>query len=95
MLLDMCKSNSMLILNGRCGDGKYNQKPTVIDYSIASFQSLHIIKTFSVLELNVVLSDVSNGHALISTTHSLCFKNDSKVKKSVHKSTKTPKTQAS
>ena len=45
MLLDMCKSNSMLIRNGRCGDDKFNGSMTfrnqsVIDYSIVSFQSL-------------------------------------------------------
>ena len=44
MLLDMCKSNSMLILNSRCGDNKFNgsmifRNKSVIDYSIVSFQS--------------------------------------------------------
>ena len=91
MLLDICKSNSIPILNGRCGDDKYNgsmnfRNQSVIDYSIVSFQSRHFIKTFSVLKLDVLFSD---DHALIST--SLCFKNDSKVKKSVHKNTKPQK----
>ena len=55
MLLDMCKSN-MLILNGRCGDDKFNGSMTfrnqsVMDYSIVSFQSLQFLKSFRVLEL--------------------------------------------
>ena len=81
MLLDMCKSNSMLILNGRCGDDIFNGSMTfrnqsVIDYLIVSFQSLQFIKSFRVLELDALFSD---GHSIIST--SLCFKNDLKVKK--------------
>ena len=91
MLLDMCKSNSMLILNGRCGDDKFTGSMTfrnqsVIDYSIVSFQSLQFIKSFRVLELDALFSD---GHSLIST--SLCFKNDLKVKKSVPINTKARK----
>ena len=54
MLLDMCKSKSMLILNGRCGDDKFKGSMTfrnqsVIDYSIVSFQSRQFIKSFRVL----------------------------------------------
>ena len=91
MLLDMCKSNSMQILNGRCGDDKFTGSMTfrnqsVIDYSIVSFQSLQFIKSFRVLELDALFSD---GHSLIST--SLCFKNDLKVKKSVPINTKARK----
>ena len=91
MLLDMCKSNSMLILNGRCGDDRFTGSMTfrnqsVIDYSIVSFQSLQFIKSFRVLELDALYYD---GHSLIST--SLCFKNDLKVKKSVSINTKARK----
>ena len=51
MLLDMCKPNSMLILNGICEDDKFTGSMTfrnqsVIDYSIVSFQSLQFIKSF-------------------------------------------------
>ena len=71
MQLDMCKSNSMLILNGRCGDDKCTGSMTfrnqsVINYSIiVSFQSLQFIKSFRVLELDALFSD---GHSLISTS---------------------------
>ena len=80
MLLDMCKSNGMLILNGRCGDDKFIGSMTfriqsVIDYSILSFQSLQFIKSFRVLELDALFSD---GHSLIST--SFRFKNDQESK---------------
>ena len=90
MLLDMCR-NSMLILNGRCGDDKFNGPMTFrnqafIDYSILSFQSLQFIKSFRVLELDALFSD---AHSLIST--SLCFKNDLEVQKSVPINTKTRK----
>ena len=45
MLLDICKSNNLLILNGRCGKdrgtGAYTFKNTsIIDYSIASVETL-------------------------------------------------------
>ena len=74
MLLDMCKSNITLILNGRCGDDKSNgpmtfRNQSVIDYTTVSFQSLQFIKAFRVLELDALFSD---GHSLIS--NSLCFK---------------------
>ena len=83
--------NSMLILNGRCGDDKFIDSITfrnqsLIDYSIVSFQSLQLIKSFRVLELDALFSD---GHSRMST--SLCFKNDLKVKKSVPLNTKTRK----
>ena len=89
ILLDMCKSNSMLILNGRGGDDKFNgsmpfRNQSVIDYSTVSFQSLQFIKSFRVLELDTLFSD---GHLLTS----LCFKNDLKVKKSVPINTKARK----
>ena len=66
-MMTMCKPDSMLILNGRCGDDKCNGSMTyrnqsVIDYSIVSFQSLPFIKTFNVLELDALFSD---GHVLI------------------------------
>ena len=91
MLLDMCKSNSMLILNGRCGDDKLNDSITfrnqsVIDYPIVLFQSLQFIKSFRLLELDALFSD---GHSLIS--FSLCFKNHLKVKKCVPINTKARK----
>ena len=65
MLLDMCKFNSMLIQNGRCGDDKFNGSMTfrnqfVIDYSIVSFQSLQFIKSFRVLNLM---------HCFMTATH--------------------------
>ena len=80
MLFDMCKSNSMLILNGRCGNDNNNDAITfrnqsIIYYSIVSFQSLYFVKKFSVLELDSLLSD---DHALISTN--LSFENVCKVK---------------
>ena len=91
MLLDMCKSNNMLILNGRCGNDKNNgamtfRNTSIVDNSIVSFQSLQYVKNFSVLELNSLFSD---GHALISTNSS--FKNDFKVKNRFPKNTKTQK----
>ena len=53
MLLDMCKSNSMLIFNGRCGNDRNNgamtfRNQSFIGYSIESFQSLQYVKNFCV-----------------------------------------------
>ena len=59
---------------------------SVIDYTIASFQSLQFIKSCRVIELDALFSD---GHSLIST--SLCFKTVLKVKKSEPINTKARK----
>ena len=85
----MCKSNSILILNGRCGNDRNNgamtfRNQSIVDYSILSFLSLQYVKNISVLELDSLFSD---GHALISTN--LSFKNDFKIKNRVPKNTKT------
>ena len=91
ILLDMCKSYTMLILNDRCGNDKNNglmtfRNQSVIDYSIVSFQSLQYVKTFSVFELDALFSD---GHTLISTSFS--FENGFQVKKSASKNIKARK----
>ena len=70
LLLDICKSNNLLILNGRCGSdknigGMTFRNQSVIDYSIVSYQALHFVKMFTLSDLDALFSD---GHALISTT---------------------------
>lgn len=70
MLLDICKSNNLLILNGRCGTDKNIggltfRNQSIIDYSIISHQALQFVKMFSILELDSLFSD---GHSLVSTT---------------------------
>ena len=74
-LLDICKSNNLIILNGRCGQdketGAYTFKSiSVIDYTIASTEVLKYIDCFAVRTLDPIFSD---GHALLCTT--LQFKN--------------------
>ena len=69
-LLDICKSNNLIILNGRCGQdketGAYTFKGiSVIDYTIASTEVLKYIDCFEVRTLDPIFSD---GHALLSTT---------------------------
>ena len=69
-LLDICKSNNLIILNGRCGQdketGAYTFKSiSVIDYTIASTEVLKYIDCFAVRTLDPIFSD---GHALLSTT---------------------------
>ena len=70
LLLDICKSNNLLILNGRCGSDKNIgamtfRNQSVIDYSIVFYQALHFVKMFTISDLDALFSD---GHALISTT---------------------------
>ena len=69
ILLDICKSNNLVILNGRCGDDKYVGATTfrncsVIDYSIASYQSLSHVNNFRIDEVDNLFSD---GHSLLTT----------------------------
>ena len=70
MLIDLCKANSLFILNSRCGGDKgigamtfCNQ--SIIDNPIISHQALRFVKMFSILELDSLFSD---GHSLITTT---------------------------
>ena len=70
LLLDMCKSNNLFILNGRCGADIHVgamtfQGQSVIDYSIAARKALRFIDTFEIVELDSLFSD---GHCLLSTS---------------------------
>ncbi|GFS20731.1 zinc-binding alcohol dehydrogenase domain-containing protein 2, partial [Elysia marginata] len=66
MLLDMCKTTELIILNGRCGEDKYLGATTcnnssVIDYALVNYGCLdnfHI--NFKVHEFSHLLSDVHN-----------------------------------
>ena len=69
-LLNICKSNNLLILNGRChkdkGIGKYTFRDiSVIDYAISSTEGLKRIQDFEIMELDSLYSD---GHAMLSLT---------------------------
>ncbi|MCG8113215.1 MAG: reverse transcriptase domain-containing protein [Candidatus Thiodiazotropha taylori] len=91
MLLDTCKKNNLLILNGRCGKDRTSgamtfRNQSVIDYSIASLQILNFVKNFNVLELDALFSD---GHSLIFTN--LGFGNELKTKDKVLERNKTRK----
>lgn len=70
-LLDICKSNNIFILNGRCGQdrglGSFTFKSlSTIDYSLSSFEGLKYISDFSVQYLDPLFSD---GHSLIETVY--------------------------
>lgn len=67
-LIEICKNNSLIILNGRYGKDKNIGRMTfrdisVLDYSIASVQGLHLLSDFEIIELDSLFSD---GHALLS-----------------------------
>ena len=69
-LLDICKSSNLFILNGRCGNDKDKGKLTfrnisLLDYGIASVDSLKFVKDFETIELDALFSD---GHSLIQLT---------------------------
>ena len=61
-LLEICKLNNLLILNGRLGKdstiGKFTFRNTsVIDYTISTPQILHQFKEFEIIELDGLYSD--------------------------------------
>lgn len=77
-LLEICKSNNLLILNGRCGEDKdvgnfTFRNISVIDYSIVSVEALKYIEDFCISELDCLYTD---GHSLLTTT--LTFKSPNK-----------------
>ena len=92
-LLDLCKSNNLFILNGRCGQDKGVGELTfknvsVIDYSIVSAHALKFIQNIDIFKLDCLFSD---GHSLLSTY--LSFKGSIDMKKHVkpNKSKSPPK----
>ena len=73
LLLDTCRTNNLIILNGRCGGdnskGAFTfRNCSVLDYSIASHDFLKHVHDFNVIDLDPIFSD---GHSLICTT--FCF----------------------
>ena len=69
LLLEICKSNDLFVLNGRCGKdkgiGNFTFRNTsVIDYSIASAYALKYVKDFEITDLDYLYSD---RHSLLST----------------------------
>lgn len=69
LLIEICKSNNLFILNGRCGKDKgvgvFTFKHlSVIDYSIVSAQALNYVENFAITELDCLYSE---GHSLLST----------------------------
>ena len=78
-LLEICKSNNLCILNGRCGKdknlGSFTFKHTsVIDYSITTVDTFKFIDDFEVTELDSLFSD---GHSLLRST--LKFQNIKRI----------------
>lgn len=72
-LIDICKSNNLFILNGRCGTDRNKGAMTfrnlsVIDYSIVSHHALQFVSMFDIIEVDPLFSD---GHSLLSTN--LCL----------------------
>ena len=69
VLLDVCKVNNLIILNGRCGSDKSSGELTfrnisVIDYSITTPNLISFVNDFCIIELDPIFTD---GHSLICT----------------------------
>ena len=80
LLIEICKSNNLFILNDRCGNDKGKgvftfKNTSVIDYIVVSAQALKFIENFDITELDCLYSD---GHCLLSTD--LTFKQCIKIK---------------
>ena len=97
LLLDICKSNNLLILNGRCRNDKGKGTLTfrnclILDYSIVSQEIIHYVQDFYVQELDPIYSD---GHSLICTTLQFkCIPSPQRVPLVNHKTNKMPKWKA-
>ena len=67
-MLEICKNNDLIILNGRIGNdstGNYTFRDTsVIDYTISSINALSLVENFEISELDRLFSD---GHCLLET----------------------------
>ena len=92
-LIDICKSNNLFIMNGRCGQdrgkGEFTFKNTsVIDYSIASARALQFVQNFIILELDCLFSD---GHSLLTTYLNLKASDDRKKIKTSKNTKSNPK----
>lgn len=79
ILLEICKSNNLFILNGRCGKDKETgaftfKNTSTIDYCIFSSESLRFVNNFEIRGLDSLYSD---GHSVLTT--SLNFKNLTKT----------------
>ena len=66
-LLDICKNNNLFILNGRMGSDKDKgnftfRHTSVIDYMLASVESLKLLNDFDIIETDPIFSD---GHSLL------------------------------
>ena len=89
-LLDICKSSNLFILNGRCGNDKDKGKLTfrnisLLDYGIASVDSLKFVKDFETIELDALFSD---GHSLIQLTLNTKFTKSKSNVKNIKNNTK-------
>lgn len=94
ILLELCKSNNLFILNGRCGKDKgigscTFKNMSVIDYTIVSAQALKFILNFEIVEMDSLYTDF---HCLLNTT--LTFTSKLKLHKAyATKKAKRPKWQ--
>jgi len=74
-LLEICKFNNLIIMNGRFGKdsniGKHTFRNTsVIDYALSSINLLYKLNEFEIIDVDGLLSD---GHSLLSITVNLPF----------------------
>jgi hypothetical protein len=72
-LLDICKNNNLVMMNGRFDNDKIIGKMTfrnvsVIDYLITSIKGFSALKTFEILDVDNLFSD---RHALLDFTTQL------------------------
>ena len=67
-LLDVCKNNNLFLCNGRIGNDKQQgnftfKQLSVIDYTIASIETLPLLQNFEIQETDALMSD---GHSFLS-----------------------------
>ena len=95
LLVEICKCNNLLILNGRCGTDKgiwefTFRNASVIDYSIASAHALKLVKDFNINDLDCIYSD---GHSLLTTIINVIQVPDKLTKAKKHTNQQKPRWQ--
>ena len=96
-IVDICKNNNLLILNGRygqdAGQGNFTfRDQSVIDYSISSNKGFKILTDFKIEELDRIYSD---GHYLLEMNLSLNLADTTSINQTGHENIPDQKSQKS
>ena len=78
-LLDICKNNNLVLVNGRFGPNSglmTFRNVSVLDYVLSSTEGFPMIDSFNIIETNILHSD---GHALIKFALKYTFQHETNM----------------